>query len=122
MLTALAPDMKHLLNNVKLGKALVPLRVFIPLMKIGVLGIDQCTTNRRGEDAGEYFTPASKLKYSSQSRIRPRHKLAINRLTLLLNGQKPGIEPICYTTIADLPHKACTLAPSLDTGRTPEVR
>lgn len=123
MLTALAPDMKHVLNNVKLGKVSVPSRVFIPLMEIGLLEIDQCTTLRRGEDAGKHFIPASELKVSSQSQIRPGHKLAINRLSLLLNGQKPEIEPIFYRTLNRRPAtQACTLAPSLNTGRTPEVR
>ena len=77
-------------------------------MEIGLLGIDQCTVYRRGEDAGEYFIPASELRHHSQSRIRPRHKLAINRLTLLLNGQES--ESNSYTSTADLPCHTCTLA------------
>ena len=75
MLTALGPDVEHLLNTIKLGEVSVPSRIYIPLMEIGLLGIDQCTTFRRGEDAGEYFIPASELRHHSQSRIRPRHKL-----------------------------------------------
>ena len=89
-------------------------------MEIGLLGMDQCTAFRRGEDAGEYFIPASELRHHSQSRIRPRHKLAINRLTLLLNGQESEIEPISYISTVDLPYKARKLAPSLSTGRTLE--
>ena len=112
MLTALGPDVEHLLNTIKLGEVSVPSRIYIPLMEIGLLGIDQCTAFRRGEDAGEYFIPASELRHHSQSRIRPRHKLAINRLTLLLNGQESEIEPIHYMSTADLcPYKAGRLAP-----------
>ena len=120
MLTALGPDAEHLLNTVKLGEVLVPSRIYIPLMEIGLLGIDQCTAFRRGEHAGEYFIPASELRHHSQSRIRPRHKLAINRLTLLLNGQESEIEPISYMSTIDLPYKARKLPPSLNTGKTLE--
>ena len=62
MLTALGPDVEHMLNTIKLGEILVPSRIYIPLMEIGLLGIDQCTAFRRGEDAGEYFIPASELR------------------------------------------------------------
>ena len=43
-LTALGPDIDRLLNTVKLGEISVPSRVYIPLMEIGLLGLDQCTT------------------------------------------------------------------------------
>ena len=119
MLTALGPDVEHLLNTIKLGEVSVPSRIYIPLMEIGLLGMDQCTAFRRGEDAGEYFI-ASELRRHSQSRIRPRHKLAINRLTLLLNGQESEIEPISHMSTADLSYKARKLAPSLNTGKTLE--
>ena len=62
ILTALGPDIEHLLNTVILGEVSVPSRVYMPLMEIGLLGIDQCTTYRRGDNAGKYFTPASELK------------------------------------------------------------
>ena len=123
MFTALAPDIENLLNIVKLGEVSVPSRVYIPLMKIGLLGIDQCTTYKRGDNAGEYFTPASERRHHSQLRIRPRHKLAINRQKLLLNGQESEIETISYTSTADLRDKArklALLAPSLNTGKTLE--
>ena len=48
MLTTLGPDEEHLLNTIKLGRVLVPSRIYIPLMEIGLLGIDQCTAFRRG--------------------------------------------------------------------------
>ena len=57
--------------------------IYIPLKEIGLLGIHQCTSYRRGQYAGKFFILASELQHHSQSRIRPRHKLAINRLTLL---------------------------------------
>ena len=62
----------------------------------------------------------SELRHHSQSRIRPRHKLAINRLTLLLNGQEPEIKSISYMSTADLPYKERKLAPLLNTGKTLE--
>ena len=120
MLTALGPDVEQLLNTIKLGKVSTPSRIYIPLLEIGLLGIDQCTAFRQGEDAGEYFIPALELRHHSQSRMRPRHKIAINRLTLLLNGQESEIEPISYMPTADLPYKARKLAPSLNTGITLE--
>ena len=79
----LGPDMRHLLNNVKLGEMSVPSRVFTPFVRVGLLGIDQCAGHKQGGNAGKPFIPASELKYHSQSVIRPRHKLAItgNSLT-----------------------------------------
>ena len=120
MLTALGPDEEHLLNTIKLGEVSVPSKIYLPLMEIGLLGIDQCTIYRRGEDAGECFIIASKLSHHSQTRIRPRHKLAIIRLTLLLNGQESEIGPISYMSTADLPYKERRLAPSLNTVKTLE--
>ena len=120
MLTPLGPDVEHLLNTIKLGEVLVPSRIYIPLVEIGLLGIDQCTSYRRGDNAGEDFISASQLRHHSQSRMRPRHKLVINRLTLLLNGQESEIESVSYMSTADLSYKARKLAPSLNTGRTLE--
>ena len=37
-------DIDRFLNTVKLGEISVPSRVYIPLMEIGLLGLDQCTT------------------------------------------------------------------------------
>ena len=40
-LTALGPDVEHLLNTIKLGEVLVPSKIYIPLleiMEIGLLG------------------------------------------------------------------------------------
>ena len=45
-LTAVGPDILHLLNIVKSGEALVPSKVFAPLMEICLLGIHQCTIYR----------------------------------------------------------------------------
>ena len=46
MLTALGPDIEHLLDTVKLAEVSLPSRIYIPLMEIGLLGIDQCTTKK----------------------------------------------------------------------------
>ena len=72
MLTAigtLSPDIKHLLNIVKVCEVSVPstLRVFLPLMEIGILSVDQCTSYKHGEVAGKNFVLASELKYHNQS-------------------------------------------------------
>lgn len=59
---ALGPDIKNLLNSVRPGVLSVPSRVFLPLMEIGLLGIDQCTIYRHGENSGIYFISALILK------------------------------------------------------------
>ena len=74
MLTALGPDIEHLLNTVKLGEVSVPSRVYIPLMEIGLLGIDQCTTYRRGEDAGEYFRIEASQPVTNQAKAQASHQ------------------------------------------------
>ena len=117
-LTALGPDIDRLLNTVKLGEISVPSRVYIPLMEIGLLGLDQCTTL---EGKKECFIAASQLQYDTIERIRPRHKLEINRLPLLLSkdhdtvGTKTAFD---HESLADLPIQQRLVASPLATGRS----
>ena len=55
MLTAQGLNIEHLLNAVILGEVSVPPRIYIPLTEISLLGIDQCTIYRRGENASKYI-------------------------------------------------------------------
>ena len=75
-LTALGPDTDRLLNTVKLGEISVPSRVYIPLMEIGLLGLDQCTTLEGGKKC---FIAASRLQYEGHfsSWIAASHILCV---------------------------------------------
>ena len=60
-----------------------------------------------------------KTKHLERS-LLPGQLVAINRLTLLLNGQESEFAPSSYTSTADLPYKARKVGSSLNTGKTSE--
>ena len=87
-------------------------------MEIGLLGLDQCTTL---EGKKECFIAASRLQHETTARIRPRHKLAINRLSLLFNKDHDTVAvktALDHKSLTDLPIQQRLVAPSLATGRS----
>ena len=91
---------KHLMNFARYGQNDIPGKVYIPLMEIGILSLDQCICIER---KAECFVSSSQLHSKCQGRIRPRHKIALNRLTLLLSGQVSEQDALNYNSPSDLP-------------------
>ena len=71
-------------------------------MEIGILSLNQCICIER---KAECFASSSLLHRKCQGRIRPRHRIALNRLTLLLNGQVSAQDALDYDSPSDLPWK-----------------
>ena len=114
VLAALGTNLETLLNVVDLNGVTIPSRIYVPLMEIGLLDLHQCIQT---EHKAECFLPASNLKYHTKDRVRPRHKIAINRLALLLSERSSTPNALEYKSCVDLPWEARKVAPSLASGK-----
>ena len=90
----------RLMNFARYKQNDIPGKVYIPLMEIGILSINECICIER---KAECFVGSSQLHSKCQGRIRPRHRIALNRLTLLLNGQVSAQDALNYNSPSDLP-------------------
>ena len=114
VLAALGTNLETLSNVVDLNGVNIPSRIYVPLMEIGLLDLHQCIQT---EQKAECFLPASNLKHHTKDRVRPRHKIAINRLALLLSEGGSTLNALEYKSCADLPWEARKVAPSLASGK-----
>ena len=110
VLAALGTKLETLLNVVDLNGVTIPSRIYVPLMEIGLLDLHQCIQT---EHKAECFLPASNLRRHTKDRVRPRHKIAINRLALLLSETSSTLNALEYKSCVDLPWEARKVAPSL---------